>query len=153
MKLAIEPLNPSELPKMVEGLRRISKAYPMAKTRVEESGEHVLSGTGELYMDCMMHDLRHVYSDIEVKVSDPVVAFRETVIETSSLKCFAEVRQCRLVLCVWKQNGINRAHTICFVGRRQTNATNLRSSQSLLTTALLKSSKPERSTPVGKRRR
>jgi U5 small nuclear ribonucleoprotein component len=90
MKLAIEPLNPAELPKMVEGLRRISKAYPMARTRVEESGEHVLFGTGELYMDCMMHDLRHVYSDIEVKVSDPVVGFRETVVETSSVKCFSE---------------------------------------------------------------
>jgi U5 small nuclear ribonucleoprotein component len=92
MKMALEPLNPAELPKMVEGLRRVSKAYPMVKTRVEESGEHVLFGTGELYMDCVLHDLRHVYTDIEVKVADPVVAFRETVIETSSLKCFAEVR-------------------------------------------------------------
>ena len=91
MKMALEPLNPSELPKMVEGLRRVSKAYPMVKTRVEESGEHVLFGTGELYMDCVLHDLRHVYTDIEVKVADPVVAFRETVIETSSVKCFAEV--------------------------------------------------------------
>ena len=26
----------------------------------------------------------------EIKVSDPVVAFCETVVETSSLKCFAE---------------------------------------------------------------
>jgi hypothetical protein len=25
-----------------------------------------------------------------IKVSDPVVAFRETVVETSALKCFAE---------------------------------------------------------------
>jgi 116 kDa U5 small nuclear ribonucleoprotein component len=90
MKLAVEPLNPAELPKMLEGLRRISKAYPMAKTRVEESGEHVLFGTGELYMDCMMHDLRLVYSNIEVKVADPVVGFRETVVETSSVKCFSE---------------------------------------------------------------
>mmetsp|Transcript_5060 Transcript_5060/g.7322 ORF Transcript_5060/g.7322 Transcript_5060/m.7322 type:complete len:1028 (-) Transcript_5060:256-3339(-) len=90
MKLAIEPLHPAELPKMVEGLRRISKAYPIARSRVEESGEHVLFGTGELYMDCMMHDLRSVYSDIEVKVSDPVVGFRETILETSSLKCFAQ---------------------------------------------------------------
>jgi U5 small nuclear ribonucleoprotein component len=90
MKLAIEPLNPSELPKMVEGLRRVSKAYPMVKTKVEESGEHVVLGTGELYMDCVMHDLRHVYSDIEVKVADPIVSFRETVVETSSVKCFAE---------------------------------------------------------------
>ena len=90
MKIAMEPLNPSELPKMTEGLRRVSKAYPMVKTRVEESGEHVLFGTGELYMDCVLHDLRHVYADVEVKVADPSVALRETVIDTSSLKCFAE---------------------------------------------------------------
>mmetsp|Transcript_49240 Transcript_49240/g.119336 ORF Transcript_49240/g.119336 Transcript_49240/m.119336 type:complete len:1086 (-) Transcript_49240:76-3333(-) len=90
MKMAMEPLLPAELPKMIEGLRRVSKAYPMVKTRVEESGEHVVFGTGELYMDCVLHDLRHVYADIEVKVADPVVAFRETVIDTSSLKCFAE---------------------------------------------------------------
>jgi len=57
---------------------------------VEESGEHVIIGTGELFLDCVMHDLRHVYAEIEVKVSDPVVTFCETVVETSSLKCFAE---------------------------------------------------------------
>ena len=73
MKLAVEPLNPAELPKMIEGLRRVSKSYPMSTTRVEESGEHILFGTGELYVDCLMHDLRTVYSDIEVKVADPVV--------------------------------------------------------------------------------
>ena len=59
-------------------------------SQVEESGEHVIIGTGELYLDCVMHDLRHVYAEMEVKVSDPVVAFCETVVETSSLKCFAE---------------------------------------------------------------
>ena len=60
-----------------------------------------------------MHDLRKMYSEIgkiynlpskfltrhlnfllffaaEIKVADPVVAFCETVVETSSLKCFAE---------------------------------------------------------------
>jgi 116 kDa U5 small nuclear ribonucleoprotein component len=41
-------------------------------------------------MDCVMHDLRRMYSEIEIKVSDPVVGFRETVSETSSLKCYAE---------------------------------------------------------------
>lgn len=90
VKLAMEPLQPAELPKMVEGLRRVSKAYPMVRTKVEESGEHVLWGTGELYLDCVLHDLRKVYSDTEIKVADPIVSFRETVIETSSVKCFAE---------------------------------------------------------------
>ena len=37
-----------------------------------------------------MHDLRHVYTDIEVKVADPIVAFRETIIDTSTIKCFSE---------------------------------------------------------------
>ena len=41
-------------------------------------------------MDCVMHDLRHLYGDIEIKVADPVVSFCETAVETSSLKCFAE---------------------------------------------------------------
>eukprot|EP00884_Botryococcus_braunii_P000125 jgi/Botrbrau1/10112/Bobra.20_2s0019.1 len=90
VKIACEPLNPSELPKMVEGLRRINKSYPLAVTKVEESGEHAVLGTGELYCDSIMKDLRELYSDIEVKVADPVVAFCETVVETSSLKCFAE---------------------------------------------------------------
>ncbi|XP_058759640.1 110 kDa U5 small nuclear ribonucleoprotein component CLO [Vicia villosa] len=90
VKTATEPLNPSELPKMVEGLRKISKSYPLAVTKVEESGEHTILGTGELYLDSIMKDLRELYSEVEVKVADPVVSFCETVVESSSMKCFAE---------------------------------------------------------------
>ncbi len=89
VKVAIEPVNPSDLPKMIEGIRRASRAYPALQTRVEESGEHVLIGPGELYLDCVLHDLRHTYSDMEVKVSDPAVTFQETVIEASRLACHA----------------------------------------------------------------
>jgi U5 small nuclear ribonucleoprotein component len=89
-KVAVEPLNPTELPKMMDGLRKINKSYPIVQTKVEESGEHIIVGTGEMYLDCVMHDLRTLYADIEVRVSDPVVKFCETVVETSSLKCFAE---------------------------------------------------------------
>ena len=69
---------------------QVNKSYPLLSTRVEESGEHVVLGTGELYLDCVMHDLRKIYSEIDIKVADPVVSFCETVVETSSLKCFAE---------------------------------------------------------------
>jgi U5 small nuclear ribonucleoprotein component len=90
VKIAVEPLNPSDLPKMVDGLRAINKSYPACVTKVEESGEHIILGTGELFLDSVMKDLRELYGDVEVKVADPVVAFTETVVETSSLKCFAE---------------------------------------------------------------
>ncbi|XP_032831531.1 116 kDa U5 small nuclear ribonucleoprotein component [Petromyzon marinus] len=90
IKIAVEPVNPSELPKMLDGLRKVNKSYPVLTTKVEESGEHIILGTGELYLDCVMHDLRKMYSEIDIKVADPVVSFCETVVETSSLKCFAE---------------------------------------------------------------
>lgn len=90
IKIAVEPVNPSELPKMLDGLRKVNKSYPLLQTKVEESGEHIILGTGELYLDCVMHDLRKMYSEIDIKVADPVVCFCETVVETSSLKCFAE---------------------------------------------------------------
>ena len=89
-KVAVEPINPTDLPKMLEGLRKISKSYPIVQTKVEESGEHIIVGTGELQLDCILHDLRKLYAEIEIKVSDPVTKFCETIVETSALKCFAE---------------------------------------------------------------
>ncbi|KAL8417832.1 hypothetical protein RB594_001449 [Gaeumannomyces avenae] len=88
-KVAVEPINPSELPKMLDGIRKINKSYPLATTKVEESGEHVLLGTGELYLDCILHDLRRLYADMEIKVSDPVTRFCETVVEESAVRCYA----------------------------------------------------------------
>ncbi|KAF2675426.1 U5 small nuclear ribonucleoprotein component [Microthyrium microscopicum] len=88
-KVAVEPINPSELPKMLDGLRKINKSYPLVSTKVEESGEHIVLGTGELYMDCLLHDLRRLYAEMDVKVSDPVTRFAETVVETSAIKCYA----------------------------------------------------------------
>ena len=89
-KVAVEPVNPSELPKMLDGLRKINKSYPLITTKVEESGEHVVLGTGELYMDCVLHDLRRMYAQMEIKVSDPVIRFCETCVDQSAMKCYAQ---------------------------------------------------------------
>lgn len=97
MKVAVEPLVPAELPKMLDGLRKINKSYPLCVTKKEESGEHTIVGTGELYLDAVLRDLREVFTEIEVKVSDPVVSFCETVLDTSSDVCTART-----------QNGLNR---------------------------------------------
>lgn len=88
-KVAVEPINPSELPKMLDGLRKVNKSYPLITTKVEESGEHIILGTGEMYMDSVLYDLREVYADMQIKVSDPVTRFCETVEEMSAIKCYA----------------------------------------------------------------
>ena len=90
MKVAIEPVNPFELPKALDGLRKINKSYPLAQTKVEESGEHILLGSGELYLDCILHDLRRMYAEIDMKVADPVIQLRETIVETSTTKSTTE---------------------------------------------------------------
>lgn len=89
-KVAVEPFNPSELPKMLDGLRNIRKSYSSVQTKAEESGEHVIIGTGELYIDCVLYDLRTLYSDIQIKVSDPVARFAETCLETSAIRAYTE---------------------------------------------------------------
>lgn len=34
IKIAVEPVNPSELPKMLDGLRKVNKSYPLLTTKV-----------------------------------------------------------------------------------------------------------------------
>ena len=34
IKIAVEPHNPSELPKMLDGLRKVNKSYPLLTTKV-----------------------------------------------------------------------------------------------------------------------
>ena len=43
---------------------QIQKTYPLVHTKVEESGEHVLFGTGELALDSAMHDLRVMFAEV-----------------------------------------------------------------------------------------
>ncbi|CDK25570.1 unnamed protein product [Kuraishia capsulata CBS 1993] len=86
LKVAIQPVNPSDLPKFTAGLKKINRSYVGCEVRVEESGEHVVLGSGELYMDCLLHDLRKLYTDIEIKVSDPMTKLAETCVESSFVK-------------------------------------------------------------------
>ena len=58
----LTPPPPSPPLPQVEGLRAINKSYPLAVTKVEESGEHTILGTGEVYLDSLMKDLREMYA-------------------------------------------------------------------------------------------
>jgi U5 small nuclear ribonucleoprotein component len=41
-------------------------------------------------MDSIFHDLRKLYAEIEIKVSEPFVSFSETVVDASSVRCTVE---------------------------------------------------------------
>jgi len=84
VRVAVEPKNPSDLPKLVEGLKRLAKSDPLCQCYIGESGEHIIAGCGELHIEICLNDLRNDYCTADLKVSDPVVSFRETVTANSN---------------------------------------------------------------------
>jgi len=90
VRVAVECKNPSELPKLVEGLKRLSKSDPMVQCTIEESGEHIIAGAGELHLEICLKDLEEDHAGIPLKKADPVVSYRETVTEPSSVTCLSK---------------------------------------------------------------
>jgi len=90
VKVAVKVKDGKELPKLVEGLKKLSKSDPLVVCTTEESGEHVIAGCGELHVEICLKDLREEYAQCDFSVSDPVVSYRETVNETSSITCLAK---------------------------------------------------------------
>ena len=77
--VSIEANDPRELPKLVEGMQLIELVDPSVKTKIdEETGEYLFSGTGELHLEIAVKDLQDM-QNIQVKQSDPIVTFRESI--------------------------------------------------------------------------
>ncbi|KAL0325783.1 UNVERIFIED_CONTAM: Elongation factor 2 [Sesamum radiatum] len=84
VRVAVQCKVASDLPKLVEGLKRLAKSDPMVVCTIEESGEHIVAGAGELHLEICLKDLQEDFmGGAEIIKSDPVVSFRETVLERS----------------------------------------------------------------------
>ncbi|CAL8074527.1 unnamed protein product [Calicophoron daubneyi] len=90
VRVAVECKNPADLPKLVEGLKRLAKSDPMVQITTEESGEHIIAGAGELHLEICLKDLEEDHACVPLKKSDPVVSYRETVTEESYMTCLAK---------------------------------------------------------------
>jgi len=84
VRVAVEPKVASDLPKLVEGLKRLARSDPMVQCVIEETGEHIIAGAGELHLEICLSDLQNEFmGGAEIRVSEPVVSFRETVTKQS----------------------------------------------------------------------
>merc|ERR1711990_909597 len=90
VRVAVEPKDPQHLPKLVEGLKRLSKSDPMVLCFTEESGEHIIAGAGELHLEICLKDLEEDHAGIPLIKSSPVVSYRETVTADSSIQCLSK---------------------------------------------------------------
>ncbi|KAJ1549642.1 Elongation factor 2 [Cladochytrium tenue] len=89
-QIAVDVRNAKDLPKLVEGLKLLSKSDPCAMCYVEDSGEHIVAGAGELHLEDCLKDLEETHARIPISKGDPVVQFRETVLAESSRICLAK---------------------------------------------------------------
>lgn len=90
VRVAVEPKNSADLPKLVEGMKRLAKSDPMVLCYTEESGEHIIAGAGELHLEICLKDLQEDFMGCEVKISDPVVSYRETCTSNSNQTCLSK---------------------------------------------------------------
>jgi len=81
--LAIEAKNTKDLPRLVEALREIAKEDPSSAVEInQETGEHLLSGMGELHLEILTYRIIHD-KKVEIETSQPIVVYRESVTKKS----------------------------------------------------------------------
>ncbi|KAG6819008.1 translation elongation factor 2 [Arthromyces matolae] len=85
VQVAVEVKNSADIPKLVEGLKRLSKSDPCVQAYVAETGEHIVAGVGELHLEICLKDLEEDHAGVPLKVSKPIVPYRETVKAESSI--------------------------------------------------------------------
>eukprot|EP00388_Colpodella_angusta_P039343 GDKK01047080.1.p2 GENE.GDKK01047080.1~~GDKK01047080.1.p2 ORF type:complete len:881 (-),score=267.28 GDKK01047080.1:213-2855(-) len=85
VRVAVSVKNSADLPKLVEGLKKLSKSDPMVRCETTEAGEHIIAGCGELHLEICLKDLADDFmKGAPITTSEPVVTFCETVTKESS---------------------------------------------------------------------
>jgi len=85
VQVAVEVKNTADLPKLIEGLKRLTKSDPCVQAWTADTGEHIVAGAGELHLEICLKDLEEDHAGVPLKKSDPVVGYRETVRAESSI--------------------------------------------------------------------
>jgi len=91
VRVAVEVCNAQDLPKLMEGLKRLAKSDPLVLCYSAPTGEHVIAGAGELHLEICIKDLRDDFmKGAPVKISEPVVSFCETCTEETDMDIIAK---------------------------------------------------------------
>lgn len=77
--VSIEAKHTKDLPKLIEAIQRLSKEDPNLRASInQQTGEHLLSGMGELHLEINQYRIENTYK-IPITVSTPIVVYHETV--------------------------------------------------------------------------
>jgi len=85
VRIAVEAKNAADLPKLIDGLNKLAKSDPLVLVIHEDNGQHIIAGCGELHVEICLNDLEKEYAGCEIKKSDPIVTYKETVTALSQV--------------------------------------------------------------------
>ncbi|KAI8639766.1 P-loop containing nucleoside triphosphate hydrolase protein [Parasitella parasitica] len=80
VRVALEPQDPTQMDKLVQGLHLLNQADPCVEVMLQETGEHVILTAGELHLERCLRDLKERFAKIEIHASEPIVPFRESIV-------------------------------------------------------------------------
>lgn len=89
VKVAVRPERPADLPKFLEGLKKLCRSDQLVQCEAER-GQYVVCGAGELHLEVCLRDLENVFAKVPIIKSEPIVKYKETVSTTSSQVCLAK---------------------------------------------------------------
>ncbi|KAF5302988.1 hypothetical protein FQA39_LY19050 [Lamprigera yunnana] len=89
IKVGVEPIEPCDLPNLIEGLKRLSKSDPVVQCITEESGKHIITGVGELHLEICLKDLED-HACVPIKKSNTFVSCCESVSAESTQICLSQ---------------------------------------------------------------
>lgn len=76
---AVEAKDSRDTTKLIEALRVLSKQDPTIKVEInQETGEHLVSGMGELHLEIIETKLRDEFM-VPITTSEPIVVYQETI--------------------------------------------------------------------------
>jgi len=62
VRVAVDVKNAADLPKLVDGMKKLSKSDPLVLCITEESGQHIIAGCGELHVEICLKDLEEDFA-------------------------------------------------------------------------------------------
>lgn len=86
VRVALEPVNPADLDKMIHGLRLLIQSDPCAEYEQFSSGEHVLLTAGELHLERCLTDLKERFARCDIQAGEPIVPYRETIVRAEEMR-------------------------------------------------------------------
>ncbi|EEU39136.1 uncharacterized protein NECHADRAFT_100961 [Fusarium vanettenii 77-13-4] len=86
VRVALEPVNPADLDKMIHGLELLVQSDPCAEYELLASGEHVLLTAGELHLERCLTDLKERFALCDIQPGAPLVPYRETIVRAEEMR-------------------------------------------------------------------